>query len=280
MAELLASIRALREGGLGAWCYTGGYHLPGCTLTGSLRGDIVHLDEVIGVGELALSDFRSSQPTLEELLRVASEAQVGGMLGGKAGLLHLHMGAGERGLELVRAALETSELPAHLFHPTHVNRREALLEESFELTRSGCSIDLTACPVGPEDPWLAADEALARYLDEGLSADQVTVSSDSGGCLPVFDHSGALLHMDVGSGVYLASALQHLFASGRSPEQFLPAFTSNPARLAKLRGRGEVQVGAVADLVVLSSDAAIHSVMASGAWHLREGIVQVQGPFE
>jgi beta-aspartyl-dipeptidase (metallo-type) len=280
MASLLAEVRALRRAGLGAWCYTGGYHLPPCTLTGSLRGDIVHLDEVIGVGELALSDFRSSQPTLDELLRVASEAQVGGMLTGKAGLLHLHMGDGPRGLELVRSALESSELPAHLFHPTHVNRREPLLEEAFELTRQGCSIDLTAFPVGPDEEGFTADAALSRYLDAGLAAERVSVSSDSGGCLPVFDARGELTHMDVGSGAYVAQALQNLFESGRSPEQFLPAFTSNPAYLAKLPGRGVLDPGSMADLVVLGADASIQSVMAQGRWHLRAGVVQVQGPFE
>ena len=36
-----------------AWCLTGGYHLPPTTLTGSVRGDIVHVDRIIGVGEIA-----------------------------------------------------------------------------------------------------------------------------------------------------------------------------------------------------------------------------------
>jgi len=185
-----------------------------------------------------------------------------------------------RGRELGRVALETSELPARLFHPTHVNRREALLEEAFELTRQGCTIDLTAFPVGPDGEGLTADDALASYLDAGLAAERVSVSSDSGGCLPVFDEAGELTHMDVGSGAYLAHALQRLFQSGRSPEQFLPAFTSNPARLAKLPGRGVLQNGAMADLVVLGEDASIQSVMVQGRWHLRAGVVQVQGPFE
>lgn len=35
--SLLAQTRALREEGLGAWCHTGGYHLPPVTLTGSVR---------------------------------------------------------------------------------------------------------------------------------------------------------------------------------------------------------------------------------------------------
>ena len=86
--------------------------------------------------------------------------------------------------------------------------------------------------------------------------------------------------MDVGSGAYLAEALQSLFKSGRSPEQFLPAFTSNPARLAKLPGRGVLQAGAAADLVLLGEDASIHSVMVKGRWHMRAGVALVQGPFE
>ena len=97
--SLLAQTRALREEGLGAWCHTGGYHFPPVTLTGSVRDDIVHLDPVIGVGEVAISDHRSSQPTLDELLRVASDAHVAGLITGKAGILHLHLGDGARGLE-------------------------------------------------------------------------------------------------------------------------------------------------------------------------------------
>ena len=42
---LLATTRGLREEGLGAWCHTGGYHIPPVTLTGSVRDDIVYLDK-------------------------------------------------------------------------------------------------------------------------------------------------------------------------------------------------------------------------------------------
>jgi len=63
--------RGLEAEGLSAWCHTGGYHYPPVTVTGSVRGDIVHLDRVIGVGEIAISDHRSSQLTLEELVKLA-----------------------------------------------------------------------------------------------------------------------------------------------------------------------------------------------------------------
>ncbi|MCZ6559401.1 MAG: beta-aspartyl-peptidase, partial [Gammaproteobacteria bacterium] len=150
-SALLARTRALNEEGISAWCYTGGYHLPLTTLTGSARSDIVHIDPVIGVGEFALSDHRSSQPTLDELLRVASEVHVAGLMSGKAGVLHLHMGDGERGLELVRQAIAGSELPARVFHPTHVNRRRELFAEALQLVELGCTIDVTAFPVGENE---------------------------------------------------------------------------------------------------------------------------------
>ena len=107
------------------------------TLTGSVRDDIVFIDPVIGVGEIAISDHRSSQPTFDEFLRVASECHVAGLMTGKAGVLHLHVGDGARGLEFLREALRTTELPARVFQPTHVNRRKALFKEALALAFLG-----------------------------------------------------------------------------------------------------------------------------------------------
>ena len=101
-------------------------------LTGSVRSDLVLLEPLLGIGELAISDHRSSQPTLDEILRLAADAHVAGLMTGKAGILHLHLGDGPRGLELVRRALEQSEIPARVFNPTHVNRRKALFAEAVE----------------------------------------------------------------------------------------------------------------------------------------------------
>lgn len=277
--QLVAAVRGLVEEGLSAWCYTGGYHLPPATLTGSVRGDIVHVDRILGVGELALSDHRSSQPTLDELLRVASEAHVAGLMSGKAGLVHLHLGDGERGLALVRAALERSELPPRVFQPTHVNRRAALFEEALELARRGCGIDLTAFPVDEDDDGLTAEAGLARYLSADLPPELVTVSSDGGGCLPSFDAEGRVARMDVGRPAALAECLAALLAEGHAPERVLPAFTANPARALRL-DKGRLTVGGDADLVVLDGAGRPRDVMAGGRWHVRDGRQLVRGLFE
>jgi beta-aspartyl-dipeptidase (metallo-type) len=278
--SLLAQTRALREEGLGAWCHTGGYHVPPVTLTGSVRDDIVYLDPVIGIGELALSDHRSSQPTRDELLRIASDAHVAGMISGKAGIVHLHLGDGERGLDLVRQALQLSELPARVFNPTHVNRRKALFEEAIELARAGSTVDITAFPVAEDEDAWAADVALLRYLESGAPAHRVTISSDGGGCLPVFNDQGEMLHMDIGRPASLIETLQALLGKGSSLAQVLPAFTSNVADILRLHDRGRIRDGDAADLIVLDDKNEISDVMIAGIWHVRAGKQQVFGQFE
>ena len=278
--ELLATLYALREEGLGAYGYSGGYHVPPATLTGSVRGDLVFIEALIGVGEVAISDHRSSQPTLEELLKIASECHVAGLMTGKAGILHLHLGDGPRGLALVREALEVSELPARVFNPTHVNRKRALFGEAIELARAGSTVDITAFPVDDDDDGYAADEALALYLSSGAPADRVTVSSDAGGCLPCFDADGRVSRMGVGSAGALLAALRAALDRGLSLAAALPAFTSNPARLLRLATKGAIAVGTDADLVVLDARGAVHTVLVGGIVHVQDGQPLRRGTFE
>ncbi|MDP6963431.1 MAG: beta-aspartyl-peptidase [Planctomycetota bacterium] len=265
--ELLAGVRALREEGLSAWCWTGGYHYPLTTLTGSPREDIVHLDAVIGVGELAISDHRSSQLTLDEVLRIASDCHVGGLISRKAGVLHFHLGDGDRGLDLIRTALQQSELPARVFHPTHVNRRRALFAEALELAAKGCHIDVTAFPVDEDDDAISAADAVRKFLQSGLPANLISVSSDGGGCLPVFDEHGQMQSYEVGTSSTLLETINQLTNSGVALEEALPAFTSNPAELLKLDSKGRIAVGNDADLVVLEEDGSVLSVFTAAEVH-------------
>ncbi len=278
--ELVATVNGLRNEGLNAYAYTGGYHLPVATVTGSVRDDLAFIDCLIGVGELAICDHRSSQPTRDELLRVAADVHVGGLLTGKAGILHLHLGDGPRGLAQVREALDASEIPARVFNPTHVNRRRALFEEALALARRGCTIDITAFPVAEgEDAW-SAEQALERYLDSGAPPERVTVSSDGGGCLPTFDDQGRMLTMGIGAPESLQTTLKALLARGQPLERVLPAFTSNPAQLLRLDRKGRIAPGADADLLILNEDNDVSEVMIAGRWFVREGHAVIRGTFE
>lgn len=282
IAELLAAARALDELGLTALCYTGGYEVPPVTLTGSVRGDLVHVDRLVAVGELALSDHRSSQPTWDELVRVAADAHVAGLMTGKAGLLHLHLGDGARGLALVRRALTETELPARVFHPTHTNRNRRLWEEAkalgAEFGARGLHVDVSAFDADGDAP--SGGQAIAEWVAAGLDPARLTLSSDGGGCLPTFDRDGTLVHMDVGASSALLVALREAVASGVPFEIALATCTSNVARLFRLPNKGRVAVGADADLVVLSPDLRVTDVLAGGGWMVRAGVPVVRGLFE
>jgi len=278
-AELVTVARGLLAEGLSAWCHTGGYHLPPATVTGDVRRDLVLVDRILGVGEVAISDHRSSQPTLDDLLRVAADAHVGGLMSGKAGIVHLHIGDGPRGLDLIWRALDQSEIPARVFNPTHVNRRGRLFEEALAIVERGCTIDLTAAPPTDSDEVGAAD-GLIRYLDAGLPPERITVSSDGGGCLPTFDQEGQVARMDIGRPEAPAAVLRDLLARGQPLERVLPAFTSAPATLLRLGQKGRLAPGADADLVVLDQAGGPAEVMALGRWHVRGGQAVVRGMFD
>jgi beta-aspartyl-dipeptidase (metallo-type) len=277
---LLAQIYALREEGFNAYGLAGGYHVPLITLTSNVRSDLVLLEPLLGIGELAISDHRSSQPTFDEILRLAADAHVAGLMTGKAGILHLHLGDGPRGLDFVRRALQESEIPARVFNPTHVNRRKALFAEAVDLARAGCTVDLTAFPVEDGEDAYTAAEGLQRYLASGAPAERITISSDAGGCLPCFDAEGRVCSMDVGSSGALLDTLQTLVADGMPLATALPAFTSNPSRLLRLAGKGRVAAGADADLVALDATGAAHTVIIRGEIHVRDGEAVRRGTFE
>ncbi|MEL6868343.1 MAG: beta-aspartyl-peptidase [Pseudomonadota bacterium] len=277
--SLVARVRGLREEGLSAWCYTGGYHWPATTLTGSVTRDIVSIDCIVALGELAISDHRSSQMTQAELARAAGEAHVAGLMTGKAGVCHLHLGDADAGLTMVRRALADTDIPARVFNPTHCNRKVALFDEACELANHGCFIDLTAFPVAEGEDGLEADIGLTQFLDRGGDPGRITISSDSGGCLATFDAQGVATGLDYGRAQTLATTLARCIAAV-GIERALPAFTRNPATLMRLHSKGRINVGCDADLVLLGSDNEIHSVMARGEWMVSDSAVKKFGTFE
>jgi beta-aspartyl-dipeptidase (metallo-type) len=278
LRDLVACTLSLREQGLSAWCYTGSYQIPPPTLMGSVRDDIVFVDPIIGVGELALSDHRSSQPTLDELLRIASDAYVAGMMANKAGVVHCHMGSGERGFSLIHEALDTAEIPARVFHPTHINRERWLFDAAPALAVRGCTVELTAFPDDGET--MLASEAIARWRKDGHPMNRLTCSSDGAGCLPTFDDDGRLIHMDIGKPNTLLLTIQELLAMGEPLEEILPVFTSNVAQVMSLPQKGVLSVGSDADLVSLTETGELRFVMANGAVMVRDGNACKHGLFE
>ena len=278
--SLVSAVQGLRAEGLDAYAWTGSYEIPPITLTGSVRRDIVYVDSILGAGEVALSDHRSSQPTFDELARLAADCHVGGLMTGKAGLLHLHLGDGPRGLELVRRILDETELPARVFYPTHVNRKTRLFAEALDLARRGSTVDLTAFPVEKGEDAYSAEDAIERFLASDAPKNRLTVSSDGGGCLPTFDAEGRLAKMDVGRASALPETLAVLLDRGHPLDTVLPIFTSNVADILRLPKKGRLRPSAAADLVVLDERHRIRDVMARGRFVVRNLVPTVWGTFE
>ena len=279
-SSLIAQVYALREQGISAWCYTGGYHIPLQTLTDSVRKDIIHIEPVIGVGELAISDHRSSQPTFDEIARIVGDAHVAGIMTGKAGIVHFHLGDGDRGLDLIEQLLDKTELPPRNLNPTHCNRQIPLFEQACELTKRGVSIDLTAFPDSDSKEEYSAYEAFNIYRERSFDPTKLTISSDGGGCLPHFNQQGELIKLDYGKCELLSNTLKQILDNGTPLAEALLPFTKNVADLLKLSHKGEIKVGNDADLVVLSEDNRIESVMALGKWHQKDGETVLFGSFE
>ncbi|RPJ02803.1 MAG: beta-aspartyl-peptidase, partial [Candidatus Aminicenantes bacterium] len=198
MTSLLAKARALDVEGVSTFIYSGSYEVPVQTLTGSVRSDLVLIDKVIGAGEIAVSDHRSSQPVFDEIARLAAECRVGGLLGGKAGVLHLHLGDGKRRLELLFRLIRETEIPVTQVIPTHVSRNAELFEQGLEWVAAGGSIDVTVGPEpAPGDPDVSFEDVIGAFARRGLPLTRMTASSDSNGSMPVFDAAGRLVRLTI-----------------------------------------------------------------------------------
>jgi beta-aspartyl-dipeptidase (metallo-type) len=281
MESLLAKARGLTNEGLTAYIYTGSYELPLINLTGSTRRDIVLINEVIGTGELAISDHRSSVPTVEELTRIAADTRLGGMLSGKAGVLNLHMGGGKEGFSSVFKVLKDTEIPIRHFLPTHVTRSNDLFEQSKIFAALGGTIDMTA---GLDD---SADFAGVRIADavnscieNGIPIEKITISSDGNGSLPKFDKDGGLAGFRIAKLSSLHKELRDLLMSGLELPMALMPFTSNVGRVLGLPAKGRLAVGCDADITAFDGDMNIDMVIAGGRVMVESGKAVVHGTFE
>lgn len=274
---LYAKVSALNEEGITAYCLTGSYRVPSVTITGSVEKDIVFLDKAVGV-KLAMSDHRSSNITKRELITTASDARLGGMISGKAGVTVIHMGSGKDRLQQITQALKESDLPIEKLLPTHVGRSKELLEEAISFAKQGGNIDFTADEDGEDTTLLALSEA----FNQQVPIARMTLSSDSCGSIPRFDASGNCIGMTYTLPRILHQEILKLVKTYQYPlEQVLKLVTVNAAKRIGLEKRkGQIKIGMDADLVLYDQDMAVHSVMAMGRWMVLEKKPVVKGKFE
>ena len=269
MCALVAKTKGLNEQGMTAYCYTGSYQIPVRTLTDSITKDIMMIQEIIGTGEIAISDHRSSQPTFEEFARVVADTRLGGVLSGKAGIINVHLGDSRRCLDLIERVIEETEIPASQFLPTHINRNEMLFCKAVEYALKGGAVDFT----GNEDIdyWeTICDEVrvcngMKRMLDAGVNPNRITISSDGQGSLPIYNKQGEFLGMGVGQSSCLLKEVKECVERTEIPlEIALSTITSNPAEILNLKGKGRIEEGNDADLCILDHNLQVMKVIAKG----------------
>lgn len=285
MASLLAKARGLEEEGISTYIYTGSYQVPVRTLTDNIVDDLILIDKVVGCGEIAISDHRSSQPTPEEFAHIVGDTRVGGILSGKAGLVNIHMGDGPRMLSYLRYVVEETEIPPSNMLPTHINRSTRLLKDGIDYARSlGGYVDLTTSsdPDFLEEDEVKASTGLRIMLEQGVPEDQITFSSDGQGSMPLFDRDGAFLGLGVGKVTSLYREVRDAILQEKVDiTQALRPVTTNPANLLKLESKGRTAPGKDADLVLVNQDTLqIDTVIAMGQLMVQDGAPVKKGTFE
>ena len=267
-ADLLANARALSAHGLSGYALTGSYRVPVRTLTGSVRDDLVLIPDIIGVGEIAIADHRGSQPSADELARIAADARVGGLLAGKPGTVLVHVGDGDDGLDVLEAVGARHQVPVAQWHPTHINRHARLLAHGERWARAGGTIDLTTSTTPDllamgEVP---AAEALARLLAAGIATTRISMSSDGQASLPHFNADGVLLGLEVAAiGSLLDAVRNAVHDHGVTLADALTCVTETPARIWGLPHKGRLEAGRDGDVLLLDRDTlALRMTVAAG----------------
>lgn len=286
MYSLLAKAKGLEEEGLSTYIYSGCYHIPSTTITGDIIHDLLAVEKVVGAGEIAISDHRSSQPTIDEIKRLVADARVGGMISGKAGIAHFHLGDGNRKMDPIFKILEETEIPISQLYPTHVSRNPEVFKEGIKFALQGGTIDLT--PTSNPELWarlygeIRVAECFKQSLDAGVSDDNVTFSSDGHGSQPVFDDEMNYAGMEVADLYTPYMEVVSCVKEYEIPfETAIKTITSNPARILCLEGKGKIAEGFDADLCIINKDSLkLESVIAKGDIMMENFNLIKKGTFE
>lgn len=249
---LLAKVKGLCEEGLTARMWTGGYNVPPTTITGTVRNDIMFVAEIIGCGEVAISDERSTEPAPRELARVVNDAHNGGMLSGKAGVTHFHVGDSERRMQCLREITDRSrfQICPEWLYATHIQRSEDLMCEAIDLARQGVTVDIDVM-----------DRDLLKWLrfyqQHRGPLERLTISSDASQSSP---------------NVVLDQLRSCVLEGGFPLEQVLPLATRNTAEVLQLRSKGTLEPGKDGDLLILEPGSLeLQSVISRGKRMMAEG---------
>lgn len=275
LKALFQKARGLERKGISTWMYTGSYQVPPPTLTGSVKSDILLINKVIGI-KTAISDHRSSHPTIEDLTKLTSSARVGGLLAGKPGVVHIHMGSEGPGLTPIINIIEDTDIPIEQFAPTHLTRNTDVFNDAIAFGNKGGYVDLTAKGAlgDPNDP-LNPSNAVNTLLEENVPVEKITMSTDGGGSLPKFNAKGELESVSTAPVSSLLEEFKKLIQRENiSTEHAIRIVSTNIAQHLGLKQKGMIKSGNDADILLIEKNTLeLESVIAKGKLLLHNGRV-------
>ena len=290
MRALIAKTKAFREDGISAWALTGAtLEHPVPTLTGRIRDDIAFVEEIIGVGEISVSElgyaYDSNGPGAQYIAEAATGGLLAGRLARKRGYLCLQVppyhGAG---LKPLMTMLERTGLPIAQLLPSHVNQTDVYMADAIAWAKRGGLVDVGA-NYSPENNFSRATppaKAIARLREAGVPLAHILLSSDGNGAPPKEEQRegqpAVANYMPVGA---LHSVWRRLIVEERlAPTDALRVVTSNVANATGLTQKGRIAAGLDADLVAFDDDWQLHTVIARGRVMVSDGEPIVRGMFD
>lgn len=272
--NLLAKVRGLKNEGASGWMWTSNYAYPVTTITKDVRTDMLAIPEVLGV-KIALGDHRSSFPNQHEIMQILADVRVSGMLTGKTGFLHVHLGDFPYSFDIFDECVAQG-MPIKHIRPTHVARHPEVFRRACEFAKKGGFIDITT---GGGNYMGSAADAVRAALADGVPFDRITLSSDGHGSMPRFNEAGEMVGLGIGSIMCDIETIREL-KDELGVEKALTPMTKTVAGALGLETKGGIAVGKDADLLFLTKDLDIDWVFMMGKVAMRKGEVVMKGAFE
>lgn len=290
MPALVGKAKGLTKDGITAYALSGAtLRHPVPTLTGDLINDIAFSDEIIGVGEISISElgygYDSLGPGAQYIAETLVQALLVGRMAGKGGILCMQVPPYfGQALKPLFEMLDRSGMPITQMVPSHVNQTDYYMDDAVVWGKRGGWVDIGA-NYRPDNHYERSTdpaEAVTKLIEAGVPANQVLISSDGNGAPPKEEKGEAVPsranYMPVSS---LHMIWRRLIVEGRAdPETALSMVTRNVAKAYHLHRKGTLETGKDADLVIFDEDWQVQTVIARGQVMVEEKAIKVRGMFE